>query len=310
MASSVFRQGTPHDVKSGLAAGRIRERVVCDDQVGSWSQHRVENVLEPGIRLQMLERLQLVTVGRTTNLVPMGIRIVRFLIALPAIEDIGVGSLRLGSESFQMGLSFSDEDSIADDDDFLVGRTEQNGHRAGRRIMRCPLDFGGLCLLEFDPVSSGNATRRRVIGDNHGSAQFRDLEEALRELIRQVDATVGGRIARQTSRMQCDATPSQSFRERHRGIVVSAGMVIRILFENMKHPGRSFVTRLAGADDTGSDLHPVAINCRGLGFQVYRNHDRSRGGKRGIPGEGCRVVDSLFGESQGSEGDKRQQQVG
>src|SRR4029453_15973525 len=91
--------------------------------------------------------------------------------------------------------------------------------------------------------------RRFAVADNYGAALLRRLEEQLREIIRQADAAVAGRIAGQRARVHGNAGPGEPLHVRHWRVVVFFRTVRLLFLENAEHAagrGMTFGTRAHG----------------------------------------------------------------
>ena len=101
----------------------------------------------------------------------------------------------------------------------------------------------------------GDVDRAHVVAHHdHAHAHLGQVEELLGEPVRQADAAVRCRLARQHAGVQRDAGPGDALHEGHRGIVVEIGVVLPVLLDDAVDAGRRLVAGLAGRDRRPQDL--------------------------------------------------------
>ena len=150
----------------------------------------------------------------------------------------------------ERGSGGADLDAVAVGEAAAVGDAHEQAERPARGPIRRPQiarpNSPGQLGGGQDQARMHDLLRCRVgIGDHHRGPDLRDPEQQLRERQRQVHAAVAAGIARHAARVQRHAVPGQPLGERHRGLVVGAGMMHPRLLQDGEHARRRQVTRAA-----------------------------------------------------------------
>src|SRR5688500_17120933 len=100
------------------------------------------------------------------------------------------------------------------------------------------VEKGGPCLPGLSRCRPSPGDQAVSGADYHRGADASDAEQLLRELLGQADAAVRGRTAGKMPGVKRDAETVDALHERHRGVVILARVVHRLLLENLEDAGR------------------------------------------------------------------------
>ena len=122
--------------------------------------------------------------------------------------------------------------------------------------------------------------------DDHAHPHRRHLEQALGEPERHADAAVRGGVPRQGASVQRDPRPGDALHERHRGIVVEVGVVLRLFLDDAVNSRRRLVSGLPGGDRRAQDAALGVVDRHPLlpdGDDRHQRHARGPGQHAVIP---------------------------